>query len=287
MAGGPQAGGIATNPNINQLAAQGIQGAGTASAGGMLYNPSQVTAGQLSGTDMSAYMNPYTQQVIDTNQADILRGADIGLDALGAQAQAAKSFGGARHGIAMGEMGRGVAEQLASSSAGLRQAGYQQAQQAALSDIQNRMAADQGNVQSGLQGAQQRLGAAGQLANISNLGFGMGQTVTHNLAQQGQQQQVMNQALIDAAKNRWAGYTGHPAQGLAYPTAALGAAPVPQTTTQSRDPGLFDYLTLAATAAAPFAAASDIRLKTNIKKMGKLKSGLNIYQWDWKEGAEA
>ena len=42
-----------------------------------------------------------------------------------------------------------------------------------------------------------------------------------------------------------------------------------------------DYLTLAATA-----VASDKRLKTNIKKMGQLKSGLNIYKWDWKEGAE-
>ena len=275
-------GGTATPPqNINQLAAQGIQGAGMASAGGMYYNPSQVTAGQLSNTDMSQYMNPYTQQVIDTNQADILRGGAIGMDALGAQAQAAKSFGGSRHGIAMGEVGRGIAEQLARSSAGLRQQGFQNAQTAAMGDIQNRITADQGNQQAGLQGAQQRLGAAGQLANISNLGFGMGQTVTQNLAQQGQQQQVMQQALIDAAKNRHAGYIAQPQQSLAYGAQALGAAPVPQTTTKTSEPGLMDYLTLAATA-----YASDERLKTNIKKMGQLKSGLNIYKWDWKEGAE-
>ncbi len=42
-----------------------------------------------------------------------------------------------------------------------------------------------------------------------------------------------------------------------------------------------EYLTLGATI-----LASDERLKTNIKKMGQLKSGLNIYKWDWKEGAE-
>ncbi|HHZ95067.1 MAG TPA: hypothetical protein EYN67_05805, partial [Flavobacteriales bacterium] len=77
--GAPIAGGTAVQPNINTLAAQGITGAGTASAGGMLYNPAQVTSGQLSNTDMSQYMNPYTQQVIDTNQADILRGGDIGM----------------------------------------------------------------------------------------------------------------------------------------------------------------------------------------------------------------
>jgi hypothetical protein len=286
MAGGPQPGGITTNPNINQLAAQGIAGSGIGSAAGMGYNPNSVTAGQLAGNDMSAYMNPYTQQVIDTNQSDILRGADIGMDALGAQAQGASAFGGARHGIAMGEIGRNTLDQLARSSAGLRQQGYQQAQQAGLSDISNKMAADQFNVQSGLQGAQQRLGAAGQLANISNLGFGMGQQVTNNLAMQGAQQQAMQQALIDSGKSRYEGYVGHPGQGLAYPTAALGASPVPTSTTKSRDPGLFDYLTLAATAAGPIMAASDLRLKTNITRLGKLKSGLNIYQWDWKEGAK-
>ena len=91
-------GGTATPPqNINQLAAQGIQGAGMASAGGMYYNPSQVTAGQLSNTDMSQYMNPYTQQVIDTNQADILRGGAIGMDAICVGLKAATS--GPYHGM--------------------------------------------------------------------------------------------------------------------------------------------------------------------------------------------
>jgi hypothetical protein len=281
MAGGPVAGGIATNPNINQMAAQGIKGAGIGSALGMGYAPSPVTAGQLSSTSLSPYMNPYTTEVIKTNEADILRGGKSGLNELGAQASAAKAFGGARHGIAMGELGTGITEQLARSSAGLRQQGFQQAGQAALADIGNKMTADQFNVQSGLQGQQQRLGAAEQLAGISNLGFGMGQTVTQNLMQQGQQQQVMQQALIDAAKQRFAGYTGLPAQTIGYASQALGAAPVPSTQTNSRQPGLFDYLTLAATA-----KASDKRLKTNLTNLGQLKSGLNIYKWEWRKGAD-
>ena len=237
-------------PNINQMAAQGIQGAGMATAGGMYYNPQQVQAGQLSNTDMSQYMNPYIQQVVDVNQADILRGAQQGMNALGAQAQAAKSFGGSRHGIAMGEVGRGTADALARSSAGLRQAGFQNAQQAAQSDIQSNLQAGLANQTAGLQGAQHRLGAAGQLANISNLGFGMGQTITQNLQNQGTQQQVMQQALIDAAKDRFTGYVGHPQQTLGYGTQAIGASPVPQLTTKSRDPGTMDYLTLLATAAS-------------------------------------
>jgi len=277
MAGGPQAGG--QPQNINTLAAQGIKGAGMGTAQAMGYQPQQVQAGQLANTSMTPYMNPYTTEVIKANEADILRGANQGLDMLGAQATAANAFGGSRHGVAMGEMGRDVASQLAQSSANLRQQGYTQAQQAAQSDIGTQMQAQLANQQAGLQGAQQRLGASGQMADISNLGFGMGQTVTQNLAQQGAQQQAMQQALIDAAKQNFAGYTGQPQQSIGYVTQALGATPVPQTQTTSKQPGLFDYLTLGA-------SMSDKRLKKNITKMGQLKSGLNIYKWEWKEGAK-
>jgi len=245
MAGQAQGGQV---QNINTLAAQGVKGAGLGTVAGMGYQPTQVQVGQLASTSLNPYMNQYTTDVIKASEADILRGAQQGLGQLGAQAQAAKSFGGSRHGIAMGELGRNVAQQLAQSSAGLRHQGFQQAQQAAQSDIQSKMQADLANQQMGLAGAQHRLGASSQLGNIANLGFGMGQTVQQNLAQQGAQQQAMQQALIEAAKQRFQGYTGHPASTLGYASSAIGASPVPQSTTSSRQPGLFDYLTLAAMA---------------------------------------
>ncbi len=258
--------------NINQLAAQGIQGAGMGTAMGMGYTPSQVgVAGQsatvtpqtLSGTDMSAYMNPYDDAVVQANEADILRGAQMGMNNLQGQAQAARAFGGSRHGVAMGEIGRDTVSQLAQASAGLRQAGYQNAQNAALADIQNNMQgqlanqqagigdinrelqASMANQSAGLQGAGQRLGAANQLAQISNLGFGMGQTVNNNLMQQGMQQQAMQQALFDAAQKQYGGFVNHPVAGLGYVTAALGNTPVPETQTTTKQNGLFDYLTAA------------------------------------------
>jgi hypothetical protein len=267
--------------NVNTYAAQGMKGAGMGTASAMGYAPQQVQAGQLANTSMTPYMNPYTTDVIKANEADILRGGQLGLNELGAQANAAKAFGGSRHGVATGEMGRNIVQQLAQSSAGLRQQGFQQAQQAAQQDISGRMQAGLANQQAGLQGAQQRLGASGQLADISNLGFGMGQTLTSNLAQQGAQQQAMQQALIDAGKQNFAGYTGQPQQSIGYVTQALGATPVPQTQTTSKQPGLFDYLTLGASI-----KTSDKRLKKNITKMGQLKSGLNVYKWEWKEGAK-
>ena len=233
MAGQGLPGGQKTPPNINSLAAQGIQGAGMGSAQGMGYKPLSVNANQLSTTSLTPYMNKYTDDVIKANETDILRGAQLGLNDLGAQAQMANSFGGSRHGVAMGEMGRGVASQLAQSSAGLRQAGFQNAQNMAQYDIGNNLQSQMANQGADMQGAQQRLGAANQLGQISNLGFGMGQTVNNNLAQQGMQQADFQ------------GFKNHPAAGLGYVSAALGNTPVPESQTTTKKNGLFDYLTAA------------------------------------------
>jgi hypothetical protein len=258
--------------NINQLAAQGIKGAGMGTAAGMAYNPSQVgVAGQsatvtpqtLAGTNMQPYTNPYDDAVVKANEADILRGAQIGMNNLQGQAQAAGAFGGSRHGVAMGEIGRDTVSQLAQASAGLRQAGFQNAQnmalqdignnfqgqlanqQAGMGDISNRMQADLANQQAGLAGAQQRLGAANQLGQVANLGFNMGQTVNNNLAMQGAQQQAMQQALFDAAQRQFRGYTGQGANTLGYVNQALGQTPNVGTTTkqETKQNGIFDYLT--------------------------------------------
>ena len=267
--------------NVNTAASQGMQASGLGTANSMGYQPQQVQAGQLANTSMTPYMNAYENDVVKANEADILRGANMGMDMLGAQAQAGQAFGGSRHGVAMGELGRDAVNQLAQSSANLRQQGYQNAQTAAQTDIAGRMQASLANQNAGLQGNQQLMNASGQMADISNLGFGMGQTLTGNLATQGAQQQAMQQALIDAGKQNFQGYTNQPGQSIGYVTQALGATPVPQTQTTSKQPGLFDYLTLGAQM-----KSSDKRLKKNITKMGQLKSGLNIYKWEWREGAK-
>jgi hypothetical protein len=248
MAGAPQ-GGIG---NVNQAAATAVLNAGLSTGQDMFYGPQQVQAGQLATTDYAPYMNPYTQNVIDAQAADVLRNAQIGLGNLGAQAQAARAFGGSRHGIAEAELGRGVTDILGQQASALRAQAFQNAQQAAQQDIANQMAADQFNVQSGLSGQQARLAAAGQLADIGNIGFGMGQKIQQNLMQQGALQQGIQQALIDAAKQQYAGYTGAPATTINYASNALQAVPqgggVTQTTSGS--PGLFGMLSSIASLAS-------------------------------------
>jgi hypothetical protein len=95
--------------------------------------------------------------------------------------------------------------------------------------------------------------------------------------QQGLMQQGLQQSLIDAARGQYAGYAGAPQAALAAPLAALGVTPTPQTTTSGKSPGLFDYLSLGATA-----FASDIRLKKDIKLLGK-ENGHNVYSWEWND----
>lgn len=355
---GAAAGGMTANPMQQASMAQRGALAGTAMAG--MYQPQQVqtrfnapmvgtsgytpsvgtsfttpsvTAGQLSGANIAQYQNPYTEQVIKANEADILRGAQMGVNALDTSASRAGAFGGSRHGVALGEYGRGVAEQLAQSSAGLRQAGFQNAQQAAQFDIGQGMQAQQLNQQAaandlarrlqaqgmnqtaalqvaqrqlqagqlnqsaiqqaqqlgmqgqqlnqaaGLQGAQLGLNAAQQLGNLGQQSFGYGQQIQNNLAQQGQAQQVINQALIDAAKSQYGAYQGAPSAGLSIMTQALGASPHGQTQTSQRQLGIMDYLTAGAT----IYGMSDIRLKVNIQEYGKLDNGIKTYTWDWTE----
>lgn len=255
---GQATGGATATPNVYQATAQGLGAAGM-QLGSALGGP-----GTLAQTNIEAYQNPFTEQVIKANEADILRGAQMGLNTLGAQAQAARAFGGSRQAVAEAEYGRNVAEQLAQSSAGLRQAGFNQAQQMAQQDIQNRM------------------NAATGLSNIANLGFGMGRQISQDMMQQGALQQALQQKLIDAGKQQYAGYTGAPMSSIDLLSRALGATTVPQSQTSSSSPGLFDMLTSAATVASMF-PGSDKRLKKNIKFVGKLKNGIEMFTWEWNE----
>lgn len=274
-----------TGPNINQMAMQGIQGgmAGTAEAG--MYQPMQVQAGQLANTDLSAYTNPYESQVVGQTISDMDRARQQQQMISGAQMGQAGAFGGSRHGIAEAETNRNFYDRLGSTVGGLRQAGFQNAQQMAQQDIANTMRADLANQGAGQQQAAMGLQAASQLANIGNLGFGMGQTVQQNLQNQGNVQQLMQQQLIDAAKQQFAGYTGAPASTIGYVSNALGSSPIPQSQTTTSQPGLFDYLSLGASAAGAM-GMSDMRLKTNIERVGELPNGLGLYTWEWTEDAK-
>ena len=341
-------------------------GYGATNAGYQGYNANNVTAGQIGDADLSRYLNQYDSQVIDNTLGDMNRARQMQQQSSGANATAAGAFGGSRHALREAENNRNYYDQAAKTTSALRQAGFNNAQQMGLNDLQSTLqanlanqnannaasqfgasaantagltnaaaanranefgasalnqaaqqysaqqqAANQfgaqannnanlanqsafnqanqfnatqnqnaqlANQSAGLAGSQQRLAAGRQLGDLSNLGFGMGQTLTGNLAQDGAMKQGLNQLLIDAVKNQYGQYQQSPYNSIGLLSQALGASPVPQTTTTEKQPGLFDYLTLGA-------SMSDMRLKTNINQIGNLANGIGIYAWDWTEDA--
>ena len=231
--------------SIYDRASRGLSAAMGATGTELGFQPSRVQGfgyeAPTIASQMGQFFNPFEQQVVQGALGDIERQRQMQANQLAAQFQGARAFGGSREAIQQAELGRQALEQGASTAAQLRQQGFGQALQAAAQQAQMGQRAQEFGLGQGMQaqlanqaarlaGSQQRLGAASQLANLANLGFGMGQTV---------QQQIMN-----AARQQFEGFRNYPAQALGYYAQALGATPTPQSSTTSRQPGLFDYLTL-------------------------------------------
>lgn len=231
--------------------------------------------------------------------ADLERQRQMQMAQMGAQASAAGAFGGSRQGVAQALTNEAFAQQGGQLAAQLRAQGFQTALGASQQDVANqmqaalanqaaraaqeqfaqgtRLQAQQANQAAGLQGAGLRLNAAGTLGNLSQTGFNMGQAITQQQMQQGAMQQAINQALIDATRTQYAGFTGAPGQSLNATLAALGGANMgQQTQTTTQRPGLFNYLALG------LGALSDIRLKDDIKPAGEV-GGVRFYTWNWNE----
>ena len=154
-----------------------LQKAGTAAdaAGGL--------TGPMTTAQTQSYMSPYQQQVIDASLADYDAQAAKSRLNLGANAVGAGAFGSGRQGIAEAEFDALSNRGRATLQSGLRQSGFQNAQQSRQQDLANQMGLS--NLQSGLGGTAQGF-AQSQIAGLGTLGS----------AQQGQ-----NQAVLDAQRN--------------------------------------------------------------------------------------
>lgn len=242
----PTAGPVSTNPNIMEQSAQGMNIASQAAAAGTQYQPMQVQAQTVANTDLSQYMNPYEDQVVGQTMSDLERARQIQQNQADYAMGRAGAFGGSRHGIAQAEDNRNFFDRAGALAGNLRQQGFQQAQNVAAQDANRMLQADTSNMTTDLAGANQRLAAAGQLSNISNLGFGMGRDIQSDIMKQGTLQQLMNQQLIDTGKQQFEGYVGSPMDTIGILSQALGASTIPQSQQTRKDLGLFDYLTMGA-----------------------------------------
>ena len=234
--------------------------------------------GSLLGADIGAYQSPYTQQVIEQSMADIQRQADIARGQAQSRAIGAGAFGGSRSALLEAESQRPYIEQQARTAAGLRQAGFEQAQRAAESDIarQQQMAMFAPELE--LRARQQQAGLLGGVGaeQMSRLG---------QLGQIGLQQQQLQQMGLQAPYEEFQRALAYGPQQFGLLAAGQGVTT--PTTTMKQKTGLGDILgTGAQLYATKLMFASDERLKENIKPIGKSENGHNLYTWDWNDKAK-
>lgn len=136
-----------------------------------------------------AYMSPYMQNVVEAQQRDLQRQADIARTQRGAQATAAGAFGGSRQAIMEAEAARNLAQQKSDVQAQGLQAAYQQAQTAFMTDEARRLEAQRANQQAGL--------TAGQLNQQAGITTGQAGLDAYMRAQLANQQVAAQQALAN------------------------------------------------------------------------------------------
>ena len=258
--------------------------------------------------DIAAYQSPYQQQVIDVALGDIQRQADVAQQQAQERAIRAGAFGGSRSALLEAEAARPYAEQAARTVAGLRQAGFEQAQRAAESDIARQMQMAQFAPQFELQARAQQAGLLGALGGEQMQRLGL-------LGGIGAQQQALQQQALQVPYQEFQRALAYGPQQLGLLQAGLGTPLTSQTVTGKQDVGLggiLGGLTGLAGAALmgginPFAGLlggagatggaiggvstaqmglSDKRLKKDITLIGKEK-GHNIYTWKWNDVAES
>ena len=218
FAGAAQPGGIG---GFQPLLAQGTQtlGTGLSSLAG--------SAGLFQPSDLSAFTNPFQQQVIDTTMAELDRQGQIERNRLGAQAVAGGAFGGSRFGVEGAELTGRIQDARARALAQLNQQNFQQALQTGQSSFQNQQARLQqlGQLQAGIGGQQlgaAQLSQAGALRDIE--------------AQQklGLQQQQLQQAGLDATRANQQKQLFEPFSRVAFLSDIFKGAPSTQQTLGSQ-----------------------------------------------------
>jgi hypothetical protein len=132
--------GVAGFNNDQQTAFQGVRdNYANAMAGG----------GGIGGADIQKFLNPYTQNVVDTTNQTLRDQNDITLNGIRARTAAASSFGGSgsRGALQESEANRNLGSTMASTTAQLMAAGYDRATATALASKQMDTAARQQAIQ--------------------------------------------------------------------------------------------------------------------------------------------
>ena len=203
------------------------------------YNTGQFGANTFDQGAAQQYMNPYMQSVVDMQQQDAQRQADVATTGRNAQAVGAGAFGGSRQAITDAEAARNLAMQKgAIQSQGLNTA-YTNAQQQFNTDQARQQQAQQMYEQSrqygaglGMQGLQTALQGAGALGQLGQTQYGQ-QVGNINLQNQmGGQQQQEQQNILNQQIQNYATAQQYPMMQLSNMSNLLRGMPMQSTTVQ-------------------------------------------------------
>jgi hypothetical protein len=177
----------------------------------------------------NAMMSPYMQNVVDIQQREAQRQADIAGTNQQAQATKAGAFGGGRDAIMRAEAARNLALQKGDIQATGLQNAYQQAMQQY--NTQNQLNAQQQQFGAGLglQGLQAANQSAQGLGTLGNLQYQQNMGINALQNQYGLQQQAQMQKDVDTKYQDFLNYQNYPYKQIGFMSDIIRGAPLTQT----------------------------------------------------------
>lgn len=197
-----QAQSIATQGALGNVGGQALDQAMQGTANVMGYNPLQVGTGSALD-NVGNYMNPFLQNVAGDVLSNLDRARTMTLQQNSAAADAAGAYGGSRHGVVDAETNRNFFDTAGQQLNSLFSQGYDTALGMANTDLNRFLQAQQLNQSAGLQGAQLNLGAANQLASMSDQERQQYFGNAAMLEGVGNTQQAQTQAQLDDTYAKW------------------------------------------------------------------------------------
>lgn len=225
--------GAKTMAPASQLgAATGLAGAAGLGALGTNYQAGRFSGGTFGDRAAEQYMNPYMQNVVDVQQREAQRQADIAGTQRGAQAVKSGAFGGSRQAITDAEAARNLALQKGDIQAQGSNAAFQQAQAQFNADQARRMQAQQLGEQSrqygaglGMQGLQTGLQAANTLGQLGGQQFQQGMDINKLQSAYGGMEQAQRQKDLDLAYQNFTNQQNYPYKQLGFMSDLLRGTP--------------------------------------------------------------
>jgi len=264
--------------NSQQMQPQQGQGMGGGYMPGRGYQPQ---------SNVSAYMSPYMQNVVDVQSQAARRNAGMAGAQQQAQATQAGAFGGGRDAVMRAQNNAGLQQNLAGIQATGSQAAYNQALQQFNTEQQARQSAAQLNAQQqqfgaglGLQSAQTALTGAGTLGSLGQNYYNQNMGINQLQNATGTQQQQSVQNVLNSQMNDFRNAANYPQQQLGFMSNLLRGLPIQnqQTTSYQAPPSTLSQLggiglTAASLGLKPFAKGGHVKESDGLAGLALARMG--------------